>query len=127
MIFAELLTQVQKLKCEEQRVQTVDYLEVVMAKEGLESLHRVLEAYFGAPFKPEGHAPSREASQFAAPYGGIRKEQTMYFRQTGGVEECAFLWPWGSGTRITVKLILASSSGVEEKGKGFWSSLFGRK
>ena len=127
MTFFELLAEVQKLKREEQRVHNEDLLEVVIAKEDMEPLHKILLAHFGVPLKPEGQAPSGEAKRQAAPYGGIRKDQTMYFRRESGFSEYALLWPWGSGTRITVKIIQDRSSVPEGDGKGFLANLFGRK
>jgi len=127
MTFIELIAEVKKLKCEEQRVHSEGLLEVVIAKDDMEPLHKVLLAYFGSSLKPEGQAPSGEAKRQAAPYGGIRKDQTMYFRHEGGFSECALLWPWGSGTRITVKIIQDRSSSTEGDGKGFLANLFGHK
>ena len=127
MTFPELLVEVQKLKREEQRTHAADYLEVVIAKEGLEPMNRVLTAYFGLPLKPEGRAPSGEASRHAEPYGGIRKDQTMYFRRDGDLSECAFLWPWGSGTRVTVKILQAKYSDPKGGWKDFWAGLFTSK
>ena len=127
MTFPELLAEVKKIKHEELRAQSEDYLEVVIAKDTLEPLHKILTAYFGSPFKPEGQAPSGEASRRAKPYGGIRKDQTMYFRQDGDHSECALLWPWGNGIRITVKVIQSKSSAPESDGKSFLKNLFLRK
>ena len=105
MTFAELLAEIQKLKCEERRSKTEEYLEVVILKEGLEPLNRILTVYFGPPFKPEGVVPLGAAEWCAKPYGGIRKDQTMYFRQDADHSECALLWPWGNGSRVTAKII----------------------
>jgi hypothetical protein len=111
MTFQEFIDQIQTIRIEESRAQTDAYFEAVIAKEGLDALHKVLSDYFGPPLKPEGVQPSLKAKQLAAPYGGIRKEQTMYFRQTDEHAECALLWPWGSGARITVKVSQAKDSG----------------
>ena len=124
MTFQEFLSQVQTIRIEESRAQTEEYFEAVIAKEGLEAMHKILTAYFGPPLKPEGRSPSGEASRRAKPYGGIRKEQTMYFRQDGDLAECALLWPWGSGARITIKVTQSKSSG---SAKGLFGRLFGRK
>jgi hypothetical protein len=127
MTFSELLVEIQKLKREEHRLQTEDNLEVVIAKDCLEPVVKVLTEYFGPPLKPQGDAPSREAKERAAPHGGIRKEQTMFFRQGEGVSECALFWPWGSGTRVTVKIIQSKSSGADAGLFGALKGLFGSK
>jgi len=120
MTFQDLLTQIQALKFEESRGQTEDYFEAVISKAGLDPWHKILTAYFGAPLKPEGRPPSPEAKEHAGPYGGIREDQTMYFRSDGEYSECALLWPWGSGNRITIKVI--RSKGPEPM-EGGWPDL----
>ena len=127
MTFPELLSEVQKLDCAEQRTRTEAYLEAVFAKDTLEPLNKLLGAYFGPPLKPEGRAPSGEASRHAAPHGGIRKDQTMYFRLDGDLSQCALLWPWGSGTRVTVKIIQSENAPSATGLLGLLASLFGRK
>jgi len=127
MIFQDLLAQVQALKFEELRAHTEDYFEAVISKTGLDRLHKVLASYFGPPLKPEGCPPSGEATRRAKPYGGIRRDQTMYFRQGGDHAECVLLWPWGGGARITVKIIRSQSPGPDAGPLGFLTELFHRK
>jgi hypothetical protein len=124
MTFRDFLAEIQTLRIEELRVQTEDYLEAVISKAGLDPLHKVLTAYFGSPFKPEGHAPSAKAERHAKPYGGIRKDQTMYFREEGDLCECALLWPWGNGVCITVKIIQSKSSDPENGWKDLLENIF---
>jgi hypothetical protein len=124
MTFSEFLEEVKKVKREEQRAEEAEYLEIVISREVLASLHAVLSSYFGPPLKPEGDSPSGEANRHAKPYGGIRKDQTMYFRRDGAVSECALLWPWGSGGRITVKII--QSRNADSPPESGLSSFFGR-
>lgn len=126
MTFSELLAEIQKLRREEQRSLTEDYLEIVVSKDGLDPLNKVLAGYFGSPLKPEGSAPSGEANRHAKPYGGIRKDQTLYFRQAEGYSEYAFLWPWGSGTRITIKILRSRSPSPSMSPLGFLAKLFGK-
>jgi hypothetical protein len=110
MTFLEFLAQLQTLKIEELRTQSEEYFEAVISRADLDPLHKILTAYFGPPLKPEGQSPSGEANRRAEPYGGIRKDQTMYFREDGDHVECALLWPWGNGIRITVKISQSKSS-----------------
>lgn len=111
MTFPELLAEILKLKPAEKRAQEEDYLEVVVSVDSLGPFHKTLAAYFGQPLKPEGQSPSEEASKRAAAYGGIRNNQTMYFRQDATHSECALLWPWGNGTQVTVKVLQDKISG----------------
>jgi len=127
MTFLDFLAQIQTLRIEESRAHTGEYFEAVIAKDGLEPLHKILTAYFGPPLKPEGHSASWKANRRAKPYGGIRKDQTMYFRQDGDHSECALLWPWGSGTRITIKVSQAKKGSRRATGLlGFLGTLFRR-
>ena len=126
MTFRDFLARLQALKVEESRSQTEEYFEAVLSKDSLDALHTILKAYFGPPLKPEGHVPSGKASRHAEPHGGIRKDQTMYFHQDGDVCEYALLWPWGSGTRITLKVIQSKSSGRATGLLGFFGTLFSR-
>ncbi len=127
MTFQDFLAQIQTLRIEESRAQTEEYFEAVISKEALDPLHKILTAYFGPPLKPGGHPPSGEANRRAKLYGGIRRDQTMYFRLDGNHSECALLWPWGSGVRITIKVVQSKSSGSGGGWKGFLKKLFGGK
>ena len=127
MTFQDFLAEIQTLQIVELRAQKEEYFEAVISKADLGPLHKILTTYFGPPLKPEGQLPSGEANRRAESYGGIRKDQTMYFRQDGDHSECAFLWPWGNGIRITVKVIQSKSSAPENDGKSFLKNLFLRK
>ncbi len=127
MTFQEFLNSIQTIRIEESRAQTNEYFEAVIAKEGLDALHKILAQYFGPPIKPEGSAPSLKVKYIAAPYGGIRKEQTMYFHKTGDHAECALLWPWGSGARITIKVSQSKEAGSERSFSRFFKKLFSFK
>jgi hypothetical protein len=124
MTFRDFLAEIQILRVEELRAQTEEYFEAVIAKAGLDPLHKILTAYFGPPLKPEGCSPSGEANRHAKPHGGIRKDQTMYFRQDRDHSECALLWPWGSGVCATIKVIQSKSSGTESGWQCFLQDIF---
>lgn len=105
MSFQEMLNEARKLKCIESRANLDYYFEIVVPRDGLDVVEGVLKSYFGVPLKPKGQPATPEIAGQAKPYGGIQANQTMYFHQgsTGG--EFAFLWPWGDGTSITVKIM----------------------
>ena len=98
-----------------------------MDREHLASLCQLLEVYFGSPLKPEGQAPSGKANQLAQAYGGIRADQTMYWRQSSEHDEFALLWPWGNGVRLTAKIIQAPPSPQSCCFMSFLGGLFCRK
>ena len=127
MTFQDFLAKIQAARIEEVRAHTEEYLEVVISQPSLDLVNQILTAYFGTPLKPAGHATSGEASRLAEPYGGIRKDQTMYFRRDGDSSECALLWPWGSGARVTIKISHSKSSGSRGSWMSFLKSFFGGK
>lgn len=105
MTFEELLEKVKEIQCQETRVRREDYCEVVVAKTNLESMLSVLTGYLGLPLKPAGKEPSEAAQRCAMPHGGVHGDQTLFHREAGALSELALLWPWGSGSAITVKIV----------------------
>lgn len=105
MEFTQFLEEVKKIQCQEKRTQTADYVEVVVAKPHWPLMDQVLQSYFGMPLKPQGENPSRDADKCAKPYGGVRKDQTLYFQKSDTASYAALLWPWGSGSAVTLKII----------------------
>ena len=112
MTFDELAQTLQNLPVDEQRKRSEGYLEFVLSTPNLIHLYPVLEKYFGPPFKPPGTSPTKEAEDHARSYGGILKHQTLYFLKRDGLANCALIWPWGDGSRVTVKV---AQGVVEEK------------
>jgi len=127
MTFKDFLDQIRTLRVEELRTQTVEYFEAVIFTAGLDPWNKILTGYFGPPIKPEGSSPSGEADRHAKPYGGIRKDQTMYFRQEGDHSECALLWPWGNGTRVTIKISRSQCPDLKASWNFFLKNIFSRK
>ena len=105
MTFQELLGEAKKLDCVETRAQLEHYFEIVVAKDALAPAEALLCAYFGAPRKPRDVAPTAEIAAQTRAYGGIQINQTMYHRAGCDGGEFAFLWPWGNGLSITVKIM----------------------
>ena len=104
MTFVELLDKTKTVSYQELRKDAVDYLELVIPSAASSDLCRVLEEFFGPPFKPAGLNPSKEAEKHASRWGGVQKNQVLYYLEADGVSNCAMLWPWGSGAQITVKI-----------------------
>lgn len=102
--FEELVDQVRKLPFEEKRQDVQDYFEAVVATGALPDLGRTLEGFFGPPFKAAGQKPSRESDRHSDRYGGVLQNQVLYYKEREGLSNCAMLWPWGDGTRVTVKI-----------------------
>jgi hypothetical protein len=104
MNFLELLEEVKLIECEDARKSSDDYLERVFDSKKVSELGPVLEKHFGPPFKPAGIAPSKDAQRYADPYGGIQKEQVLYYIERDNLSSCAMIWPWNSGLMVTLKI-----------------------
>lgn len=105
MNFAELLKKIKQLNFGEKRSDTSDYLELVIHRDRMDKLEEILKDYFGPPFKPAGKNPTKEALQHSAQYGGVWKDQTLYYAERDGFASGVMMWPWSDGERTTVKII----------------------
>lgn len=116
---------VKKCTFREIRKQSDHHFEGVVETETVPALHKQLTEYFGSPCKPKDEKPSRRANKIAAPYGGIRKGQTMYLvaSASGQGYDLAMLWPWGDGLATTLK-IFSDQSIPEPSGNGFFQRMF---
>ncbi|HTL49011.1 MAG TPA: hypothetical protein VL688_13200 [Verrucomicrobiae bacterium] len=101
----EFITKFKAIPSQELRSATEHFVEAVYNKDVLKkSVIPLIEKSFGAPLKPAGAAPSSEASLRAAAYGGIRKDQTLYYRTGEGPLNTIMFWPWSDGQTFTVKI-----------------------
>jgi hypothetical protein len=88
-----------------------EYLEAVINTKDIELLNSLLKRYFGSAAKERGKEADlpKEIEAFVDSLGGLRKEQSFFYRQDGHQVSYAALWPWESDpTKITLK------SGVSE-------------
>ena len=102
--FSELTARLKSLPVDEWRKEAPAYLEFVLSAHHLSGIYPLLGDFFGPPFKPPGVAPTAEASRRASAYGGIEKQQTLYYLEKDGLSHCAMIWPWRDHTRATVKV-----------------------
>jgi hypothetical protein len=105
MSFEEFLAAAQKNPIDQTRTWKEDYAEVVITKDALGPFTSLFDSYFGRPLKPAGKPSSKDAANYSEAYGGIEKNQTLYFRKNENGQELAMLWPWADGASITVKMI----------------------
>ena len=63
-----------------------------------------LEEFFGSPKKPAGAKPSGEIADLVSDFGGILKNQTLYYIAKDGFSNIAMIWPWSDGKSTTVKI-----------------------
>jgi len=86
--------------------QELEYLEAVLQKEDLKLLHSLLRKHLGPAAKEcreETNLP--EAIQkLIDSLGGLRNEQSFFYRQEGHQIIYAAIWPWQSNpNKITLK------------------------
>jgi hypothetical protein len=89
------------------------YLEAVVNMGDLERLNSLLSKHFGPPAKESGKETNLpEAIQnIVDSLGGLRNEQSFFYRQEGHQVYYAAIWPWQSNpNKVTLK------SGVSELG-----------
>jgi hypothetical protein len=83
-----------------------DYLEAVVNTGDLELLNSLLERYLGSAAKERGKEANlpKEIVELVDSLGGLRKEQSFFYRQEGHRVIYAALWPWESNpSKVTLK------------------------
>ncbi len=84
----------------------VEYLEAVVSRGGLDPLLSILKKYLGAAAKEPGKevALPKEIQRKVDALGGLRKEQSFFYKKEKGALIFAALWPWESNPdKITLK------------------------
>lgn len=109
MTFSDLTAQIKKLPLEEVRSESAGLFECVFNTGSSEKLTALLESFFGPALKPSGQNPTRELEACSAAFGGVRKNQTLYYVEKAGIFHCAMIWPWSDETKATLKIFPAKS------------------
>ncbi len=84
----------------------LEYLEGVIDKKDLELLTSLLKKYLGPAAKEAGREAylPKEIQKIVDAFGGLRNEQSFFYRQEGHTVTYASLWPWASNPdKITLK------------------------
>ena len=88
------------------RMDSKDYLEAVVDRKGLDLLQPILARYFGTAAKGPGEKADFPPSiaKLVASLGGMRLEQSFYYKEEKNRVIFAALWPWGSNPdKVTLK------------------------
>jgi hypothetical protein len=83
-----------------------EYLEAVVDRGELESLQSILEKYLGAAAKEPGKEAKlpKEIQRQVDAMGGLRGEQSFFYKKEGATVVFALLWPWESNPqKVTLK------------------------
>ncbi len=129
MSIKEMIEKCGQLRFYEKRTLTDDYGDFVVINEEMEKLNQHLEKYSNPPIKPAGAAPSKADIKLTNHYGGILKNQTLYFKNNAEGGILAMCWPWSSGAYITIKMFRLSANSYEKLNitendhLGFWQKI----
>ncbi len=128
MNFDKLTADILNLSVEEKRFHSENRLEIVVAKQNFDNFRDVLTSYFGTPYKSAGKYPNGTAKRIAKPYGGIRREQTLYLNTDEIKTTIVLIWPWGCGVRATLKILIVEKAAAETSLGiiAFFKSLFAK-
>ena len=102
--FTQLVESIDKIPVVETRIASKNLREFVVKSDFITRLHLNFQNIFGPDFKAPGENPSLGDRKRAAPLGGVREDQTLYYCETENFSVCAMMWPWSDGRRYTVKL-----------------------
>ncbi len=83
-----------------------EYLEGVLHRKDLELLNSLLKKHLGPAVKEPGREAylPREVQKIVDSFGGLRSEQSFFYRQEGTTLTYASIWPWASNPdKITLK------------------------
>jgi hypothetical protein len=83
-----------------------EYLEAVIDTKDLELLHSLLKKYLGPAAKEHGEEANlpEEIQDMVDSLGGLRNDQSFFYKREGHQVVYAALWPWGSNpNKITLK------------------------
>src|SRR5437867_974556 len=94
LTYDQLLAKIDKFPVFESRINGPKMKEFVIPFESIMPLHVIFQKYFGPDFKSPDENPTHTDKKRSAFWGGIRANQTLYFRDNGDDVNCAMLWPW---------------------------------
>jgi hypothetical protein len=106
MTYSECIKEIKKIHLDSVRNDTPDYFEFVTRTDLIENISGILVNFFGSVTKPANTSPSKETVKHAAPYGGIRKDQTLFYLEDDSSSYLTMFWPWGNNVSITVKMFM---------------------
>ena len=108
MNFIDLVAKVKQATLVETRMDVENRFECVVTNQNLQLLNPMLEEFFGKPRKPAGASTAGDVADLASDYGGILKNQTLYYVSKDGFSNVGLIWPWSDGQSTTVKIFRLS-------------------
>jgi len=105
--FNQLRMKLKQLDIAELRFDLDDYVEFVIQMDMVAQVKIILELYFGGAVnldKEDEDQQVQEAVEFVQTKGGIRQNQTLFYRPRNGLKEYAMVWPWCDGSKVSIRL-----------------------
>ena len=112
MTFSDIIQSVKQHPLQKLRADTQDRFEVVVPTDQIKALSSTLEQFFGSAKKPAGAKASGEIADLVSDFGGILRNQTLYYVATDGFSNIAMIWPWSDGKNATIKIFRLSYKNV---------------
>lgn len=88
----------------EKRQVSENYIDIVFFNEQLSEWNQVFSSIFGNAIKFTGIEPDKKALDLTEEFGGIQKEQTLYYKKFDDSSVIAMFWPWQNGLYTTLKI-----------------------
>jgi len=104
MEFQDMLDKIKSIPLLQLQQQEDRFFGAVMRTEQLNILQPLLTSFFGLPLKPPSGQVTVEVANLTRPYGGIRENQTLYFKTQQDRQILAMIWPWNDGSNFTLKI-----------------------
>ncbi len=104
-MISEMFKKFAQADIDEQREVSDDFIEFVVESNKCQIFDSILKEFLGEPIKKAGEEASSEVQKIADEFGGIQKDQTLYYASKEGQTVIVMYWPWQDGLRTTIKLI----------------------
>ena len=106
MVLKEIAEKCGALGVDQERRITEEQVDLVFLNEDTDQWNKLFSDIFGNAAKTAGKEPTEEDQRLTEAYGGIRKEQTLFKKQSNGKTVIAMFWPWQDGIHTTLKMYL---------------------
>lgn len=106
----EILIPCEGLEIYEKRYDSDEYCELVFFLKDQSAWVEKISETLGSPHKPLGVNPSSIQQQLTEQYGGIRKDQTLFFKEFKNGKVIAMFWPWQDKSHVTLRMVFEPAS-----------------
>ena len=97
------------------------YLEAVVEKADMGTMASILIKHLGKACKAPGEKAKypKHIKAIVDSFGGLRNDQSFYYKEGDGQVIYAALWPWQSNSTMTTLKVGAVASAMPQKRSGF--------